>query len=129
MSKQKNQNNQIPKINETPEGQGSHLDAEGISEIQLYRVDWDFDMENDEGEVMTQHVYTYIAVEPNRIAKISEEWHPDAKHLTFRIISKTVEEEAYRAGMEEGYNMAMAFVREQSESENPVPNQPTLFDE
>ncbi len=126
-----NQNNQTPKINETPEYQDSHLETEEIKGLQMYRVDWDFDVESDEGEKSTQHLFTYIVVEANRIGKISEEWHPDAQHLTFRLISKTVEEDAYRAGMEEGYNMAMAFVNEQkaSEENQPGPNQPTLFEE
>jgi hypothetical protein len=127
----KNQNHQIPKINETPEYQTSHLDTEEIKGLQLYRVDWDFVVEDDEGKHSLQHVYTYIVVEPYRIGKISEEWHPDAQHLKFRLISKTLEEEAYRAGMEEGYNMAMAYIKDQSsaEPEEPGPNQPTLFDE
>ena len=126
-----NQNNQTPKVNETPEHQDSHLDTEAIKGLQLYRVDWDFDTENDKGERLMQHLFTYIVVEPNRIGKISEEWHKDALHLTFKLISGTPEEDAYRAGMEEGYNMAMDFINEQNAVENlePGPNQPTLFDE
>jgi hypothetical protein len=131
VSKKTNQKNQTPKVNETPEHQDSHLKTKATDGLQLYRVDWDFDTESDKGERVLQHVYTYIVVEPNRIGKISEEWHPDALHLTFRMISGTPEEDAYRAGMEEGYNMAMDFVNQQTavEVEEPGPNQPTLFDE
>jgi hypothetical protein len=124
-----------PKINTTEDGR-EPFDGEFLDELLLYRVDWDFDTEVEhEGQMVpaVQHVYTFIAVSKNEIGKISEQWDDNAKNLTFRVVSRTPEEDAYRAGLQDGYDTAIAEMRLKSEEESIRVNledldQPTLFD-
>ena len=120
----------VPKVNETEDGR-EPFDGEFLSELLLYRVDWDFEVDvEQDGETVKalQHVYTFIAVDKNQIAKVSERWDKNAKNLTFRVVSRTLEEEAYRAGLQDGYDACLADMKKAEEPPVPSPDEPTLFD-
>lgn len=130
MSKTLKKSKKVAKVNETEDGR-EPFDGEFLSELLLYRVDWDFEVEIEhEGQPVKalQHVYTFIAVEKDRIGKVSQEWDKNAQNLTFRVVSKTLEEEAYRAGLQDGYDACLVEMRKSEEQPAPVSDEPTLFD-
>ncbi len=107
--------------------------AARLNGLQLYRVDWDIDAEMEvDGEMVAglQHAYTFVAVPEGGIGRYSKQWDQDnIYNLTVRFIGRTVEEDAYRAGLQDGFNIAMQSLQEENSNSVPGPDQPTLFDE
>ncbi len=107
--------------------------AARLNGLQLYRIDWDIDSEQEiDGEMVAglQHAYTFVAVPQNEIGKYTKQWDQDnIYNVTVRFIGRTVEEEAYRAGLQDGFNIAMESLAGDVVVTDTNPDQPTLFDE